>query len=237
MEIQFTDYIKDKYFPLPLEDDDIPKFVLNDVLKNINFSWNFDKSNEIYKVIVEEQFNHIQSLKFSDKLSYLRIFHHNHLRDLEQNRFINFYLTPDEYYKADKWITDEEEFKKLQEEKEEEVEPEEEEEVEVISFNVNDVNNNVKEDVISFKSNLSNNGVITTEMKNIHFNLVYDTIYPSEEYGKNAKHKCDLKKKFLGGNEKTVYKSGNKNGQEKLDYQLIMFNKMFRVIIRQHNII
>ena len=86
------------------------------------------------------------------------------------------------------------------------------------------------------KKETTNNSEIkipSMKMKTLHFDIVYESCYPESEFGKNYKHKCDLKRKFFNSEEMTTYKSGIRIGEPKVDYQLVMFNRLFNLEMRQ----
>ena len=70
---------------------------------------------------------------------------------------------------------------------------------------------------------------VNMKLKNIHFDMVYEKCYPESDFGKNYKHKSDLRKKFFSGEERTIFTSGSKMGKERIDYQLVMFNRLFQL--------
>jgi hypothetical protein len=80
------------------------------------------------------------------------------------------------------------------------------------------------------KDNSGNNNVIIYDMrvKEAKFDYVYENIFSACDKSviKNKyQHKSQLKKKFLKGNE--TYDNG------KIDYQLVMFNRLFDLEMRQ----
>jgi len=85
----------------------------------------------------------------------------------------------------------------------------------------------------TFKDNSGNNNVISYDMriKEVKFDIVYENIFGScdkSQLKNKYQHKSQLKKKFLKGQE--TYENG------KIDYQLVMFNRVFDLEMRNCNL-